>query len=313
MLNRRLIRVKVFQSLYSYWQDEEADRLFYEKQLRANLLKIYDIYLFILALPLDLKHIAELEIEMEQSKYFPEAKEINIDHAFAKNQFIVELEEHQGFNNALNKLKLKWATHKDMLRNVYVELKKDGDFRALVAKSDNSLSDARKVIQNLLNRMAEDNEFFNSQMEEVYISWQDDKELIMSVVNRSLRLLKDGSSEFISTPDSESDELFQFSKELFGRCLVYNSELSSLISDKTKNWDIERIALTDIILMKMALCEMMHFPSIPVKVTINEYLEIAKTYSTPNSKSFINGVLDALQKEMRSTGKLNKEGRGLIE
>jgi N utilization substance protein B len=313
MLNRRLIRVKVFQSLYSFWQDEQADRLHYEKQLRANLMKLYEVYLFLLALPLDLKHIAELEIELEQSKYFPNDNEIGLDRNMAENTFISLLEQHQGFTEAQNKLKLKWSTHRDLLRNLYVELKKDDTVKEMLATVEKKLSSDRKTIQSLLNRLASDTEAFNHLMEEVYISWPDDKTLIMNELNKSMRLLKDSTSDFISSAERESDELFQFSKELFGRCLVYDKELSALIAEKTKNWDIERIALTDIILMKMAVCEMMHFPSVPVKVSINEYLEIAKIYSTPNSKNFINGVLDALQKELREQGKIHKEGRGLLE
>lgn len=313
MLNRRLIRVKVFQSLYSFWQDEQADRLFYEKQLRANLLKLYEVYLFLLALPLDLKHLAELEVELEQSKYFPNDKESGLDRNLINNPFISLLESHHKFNEALNKLKFKWASHKDLLRSVYNEVKKDETIHHLMSEPANSLADARKVVQSLLNRMAGEHEAFNHLLEEVYISWSDDKTIILNELNKSLRLLKDTNSDFISTAERESDELFQFSKELFGRCLVFDQELSTLIADKTQNWDIERIALTDIILMKMAVCEMMHFPSVPVKVSINEYMEIAKTYSTPNSKNFINGVLDALQKELKESGKIHKEGRGLIE
>ena len=313
MLNRRLIRIKVFQSLYSFTQDEQANRSFYEKQLFKSLAGIYEFYYFVLAFPSFLKHVVELELETEQAKHFPSDEDMKLHQSIVQNSYISLMESNKTWQEKTKKSPYHWENHKDIIRNIFIELKKDETFRTYALSKPKNLTEDRKIIQHLLNEIADKNELFNFQMEELQLNWQDDKTVIMNAVNKSLRLLKDAESEFISVPDQETEELEMFAKELYGKVLQHNSELSALIEDKTKNWDMERIAVTDTILLKMALCEILHFSSIPVKVTINEYLEIAKTYSTPNSKNFINGILDAIQKELKASNKVVKEGRGLIE
>ena len=313
MLNRRLIRIKVYQALYASAQDAEAEGKFYERQLQNNLQRIYDIYLFILAFPIDLKHIASLELEMQEAKHFPDSTEIRLHQALTQNSFINLLENHPGFAERRSKLKMSWEPFKDSLRNIFVDIKKDETFRKYALEEFSQPPTPRKLVQHLLNQVVSENEVFNSHLEEQYISWTDDREAILNELNKSLRLLKDPEADFMARPDGEHDELATFARDLFVKTRLHDRQFEELISTRTRNWDVERIALTDTILMKMAICEMLYFPSIPVKVSINEYLEISKNYSTPNSKSFINGVLDAIQKELRTAGSIHKEGRGLME
>lgn len=313
MLNRRLIRIKVFQSLYSWSQDEQADRTFYLRQLQTSIRKVYEFYYFILALPVDLKHVVELELETQLAKHFPSEEEIMLHRALIANTYITLLATHPDFTQKLAQAGVNWEPYHDFIRQFFQELKKDDVFKVYALKPNKTQADDRKVLQHLINKLSEENELFNHQMEELHINWQDDKVVLMNAVNKSMRMLKDATSQFLSVPDEEYQELESFSKELYSKTLMHEAELATLIGDKTKNWDVERIAMTDVLLMKMAVAEMLYFPSIPVKVTINEYLEISKLYSTPNSKNFINGVLDGLQKDFRAENKLHKEGRGLIE
>ncbi|MBX7206171.1 MAG: transcription antitermination factor NusB [Bacteroidia bacterium] len=313
MLNRRLVRIKVFQTLYSFTQDEQANRNFYEKQLLKSLAGIFDVYYFVLAFPSFLKHVASLELETEQAKHFPSDEEIKLHQSIVQNSFIGLLENNSTWQERTKKCPYKWENHMDIIRNLFIELKKDEHFRSYALASEKKPADQRKIIQSLLNDLADKNELFNFQLEETHLNWQDDKEVVMNAVNKSLRQVKDTGSDFLYLPDSETTELEEMARDLYGKVLLHDTELNSLIEEKTKNWDVERIAVTDTILLKMALCEILYFPSIPVKVTINEYLEIAKLYSTPNSKNFINGILDAIQKELKASNKVVKEGRGLIE
>lgn len=313
MLNRRLVRIKVFQTLYSFTQDEQANRTFYEKQLLKSLAGIFNVYYFVLTFPSFLKHVAALELETEQAKHFPSDEEIKLHQSVVQNSFIGLLENNITWQERIKKCPYKWENYFDIIRNLFIELKKDDHFRAYALASEKKPADQRKIIQYLLNELADKNELFNFQLEETHLNWQDDKEVVMNAVNKSLRQLKDAASNFLYIPDSETAELEEMARDLYSKVLLHDKELSTLIEEKTKNWDVERIAVTDTILLKMALCEILYFPSIPVKVTINEYLEIAKQYSTPNSKNFINGILDAIQKELKASNKVVKEGRGLIE
>jgi N utilization substance protein B len=313
MLNRRLVRIKVFQTLYSFTQDEQANRTFYEKQLLKSLSGIFDAYYFVLAFPSCLKHVTGLELETELAKHFPSQEEIKLHQSILNNPFISLLEKNKTWQERNKKCPYKWENYIDIIRNLLIEVKKDDHFKTYAKNSEKKPAEERKIIQYLLNELADKNELFNFQLEETHLNWQDDKGVVMNAVNKSLRLVKDETSNFLCIPDSETSELEEMARDLYNKVLRHEKELSSLIEEKTKNWDVERIAVTDTILLKMAICEILYFPSIPIKVTINEYLEIAKLYSTPNSKNFINGILDAIQKELKATNKVVKEGRGLIE
>lgn len=315
MLNRRILRIKVFQVLYAYYKDDEPVTARYETFLLTSIRRIEEIYHFILSLPVELKHYITSEANPSEFKYFPTQRDIETGRTFIYNDVIGRLQHSPAFTEKLKKVKFKWTDNKDLLRIIFNDFKGGKYFQAYLDEPVKDFNAQKRLILAFFTQYLPEMDDFDQYMEELNMHWQDDRKLIFNYLSKSLEALNenDDDGKFAFSLSDNWDEDWGFARDLFRKTMLNNREYEAMIVKKTEKWDSERIAISDMILMKMALCEMLEFPSIPLKVTINEYLEISKMYSTPKSNSFLNGILDKIKNELKAENKIIKQGRGLVE
>jgi N utilization substance protein B len=313
MLNRRYVRIKVLQTLYAYAQDSNQDLAAYRKFYTQSLDKLRQAYLKILSFPSDLFHFASLEMETQNAKYIITPLEIDKLNAILQNKPIQVLANDAQLDKLFKANGSSWQNDFDKFRKLYTELLKASFYRKYLALANPTHKDQVDFLDALYKSLLNKSEVFDGILDEQFIGWADDKPVVMSNLARTIPSFKeDGTYTLLSDIDADWDEIKTFGAELMNKTLQNSEEYDLIVTSKTPNWDPERIALTDRIMLKMAVCEFINFNSIPVKVTINEYLEISKIYSTPKSSQFLNGVLDNLQKELKASGRLEKSGRGLV-
>jgi N utilization substance protein B len=314
MFNRRFLRIKVLQALYAYHQDENPNRTTHERAMLKSIDRAYELYIYLLSLPTEFRFYIDKELDKQTSKYFPTDEIIIPLQALHNNQCIALLEKSDVINGKMRDLKLKWTGTTDLFKNSWADLKKNEAFLTYSKNSNHSFNEDKKILSEIYQIFIAESDLFELYMEEQFMNWEDDQVLVTNALLKSISQMKeDGSGDYIVTESKVTRDDEQFMIDLFRKTIEQEEELTKLIGDKTKNWETDRIAVVDFLLMKMALCEIISFPHIPIKVSINEYLELAKLYSTPNSHGFINGVLDKVQIDLKKQDKINKQGRGLVE
>jgi N utilization substance protein B len=313
MLNRRFLRIKAFQMLYALSREEHPNVAVYRKRLFEGLDKTYELFLFTLSFPEAFLDFLQSDLEAQKAKYIPTKEQIVLLDAVLANKVLMQISNDLTLRNAKGKKNIQWLQSNDVLRSFWNDIKESEWVKAYAALPTKTYFNDKDFASTLFELIISDEDTFCAYFEERYINWDDDQVLILTSIQRLLKDLKDNASVFLPQKHKDEEEDLKFVKDLFDLYLQNQVELSDLVTVRTKNWDEERIALVDMILMKMALCELMYFPYIPVKVTINEYLELAKLYSTPQSHGFINGILDKAQTELRKLNKIEKLGRGLVD
>jgi transcription antitermination protein NusB len=311
MLNRRFLRIKVMQALYSFFQHEKADQAQFEKEMFKNLDKIYDLYLSVLALISDLHHVSLLVIDENKNKRLPSNEDLNPNMKFANNTLLRAIADNRQLQLLLEKKKISWQNDFDVVRKIYTSIRNGKVFRNYQNSIFTDVREDRNFVIALITEHLSQNEMLNSIFEERNMHWADDT---FVAYNSVIRNFEEFNGEFKIQPllKDEKDDT-QFMSALFNKTIIYREQFDELIDKHAKNWEIERIANMDMLLMEMALAEIMYIPSVPVKASLNEYIDISKQYSTPSSKIFVNGVLDKIIGELRRENKLTKTGRGLKE
>jgi N utilization substance protein B len=313
MLNRRFLRIKAFQALYSFSREEHGDAIAYRRRLLSGLEKTYELYLFLLSFGQEFRQFLVQEFEMEKAKFIPSDVLKEKYRLMIDNRAILILENSVSFNEALKSNKVQWTNHQDLFRQIWNELKNHPMILNYEKLDKYTLETDKALLGNMLEWLIAEFELFDSFVEDRYANWEDDQVLVLKTLQKNMQFIKENSNKVLPEKHKDEEEDIKFLKDLFDLCVQHDEELMILIAAKTKNWDQDRIALVDLILMKMTLCELLYFPFIPLKVSINEYLELAKLYSTPNSHGFINGVLDKVQIDLRKDNKILKLGRGLVD
>lgn len=303
------------QALYGFFQSDAKDLPKAERELFAGIEKIYDLYIFQLALLIELRHVAEIILEDAKEKHRPTAEDLNPSLKFIENKLLVQLSENIHLKREMNNRKISWNNEFEMIRKIFNSVKVSEQFARYMKGDDHSYKTNQEFIMEVFREFTADFELLNHWYEEKNLHWGDDIYLVNPMVLRTLESFKEDSAPDTTLmnlyKDKEDDE--QFVKDLFRETILRDQETEKLIGDKTKNWEVERIAMMDVLLMKMAITELLHFSNIPVKVTLNEFIEISKIYSTPKSKIFINGILDKLVADFRKDNMMAKTGRGLME
>jgi len=314
MLNRRLLRIKVFQALYGYQQDEARDKKSVLSFLEKSVKHVEDEYIFLLSLPIDLRYYVENEQNPEEILYVPTKKDIETGKTFIYNRVINILDRSDELHRKIKSCGLIWHNHKEEMRILFNGFKTSSYFQKYLAGEKKDFAAQKTLMLHFYKDYLPKQEELHSLMEEIFIHWNDDKKAVFNSLIKPIDPLMESESELVLKPLSDDyDEDWSFCKDLIGNCMSNEKELTDLIADKTKKWDSERIADIDMILMRMSLSELLYFPNIPIKVSINEYLDISKIYSTPKSSVFLNGILDKLMNEMKADGRIKKAGRGLVE
>lgn len=314
MLNRRHIRVKVMQSIYAMHQNGSDSIEKEEKFLLYSIDNILDLYLTMLSSLIEIGKKEAVFIEKSSQKHISTSQERNPNKKFINNTILHILSENNSLSIALENRKINhWELNEDYIQILLDSIKNSDLYAMYMSNTVNNFEEDKQFILDIFTELIVPNEKLYEFLEDNKLTWIDDIPVVNTQIIKQLKLIKSSKDEVFRVPKIFKDQEDQeFVTNLFRKTVLNERELAKEYVDKTPNWDSERIAEIDTIVLKMAICEFVKFPSIPVKVTINEYLEIAKEYSTPKSSIFINGILDNLVKEFESDNKLNKIGRGLM-
>ncbi len=316
MLSRRFLRVKSFQALYSYFQSEDRNMKKLESETFLSLERMHDLYLFFLALGQELTHLSELRMEEAKKKRLPTDEDLNPNRKFVENKVFALFAGNVSLKKQCNDKNISWSTDQELMIKFSAFVRSHKVFMDYMSSGESSFAEDKKFVVDLYKKIIPEFELLLSEIEDKSIFWGlDEIDFVLSMVIKTIKKFNEKSTllEPLLPLYRDAEEDKKFVRDLLSKAVKHDKENSQLISDKTKNWDVERIAMVDILLMKLALTELIHFKSIPVKVTLNEYIELSKWYSSPKSKIFVNGVLDKLVVELTKTGDLKKMGRGLLE
>ena len=316
MLNRRHLRVKALQNIFAWQNTEKKDIISSQKLLMKSIDEVYQMYVSMLALVVDITEYTAHDALERANKHLPTAEDLNPNQKLLHNKFANVLKHNPEYVAAVNKYQINWFSDPELVKSIFNKLKESKEYEAYLAEDfEESLESSKEIIKFIFRKMLLKNVNVVQAFEDKFINWPVDREVMQGMIAKTIKNFEsenplDNKLTPISADWSEDST---FVKDLFTYTLKNDDKYQDLIAERTKNWESERIALMDTILMKMAICEMMNFPSIPVKVTINEYLELSKDYSTPKSNTFINGILDKILNDLKRNNSIKKVGRGLIE
>lgn len=313
MISRRIIRTKVLQVLYAYYSSEEKSLGKTEKELFLCINKSYDLYHYLMALVIEIADYAEKRIEIKKKKLQPTHEDLNPNTKFITNLVIQQLRDNRQLTDYLEQKKLTWINNPELIKELYLIMLDSDLYKNYMADENRSFLNDRKFIEKLFNKLIMVTEELYIALEEQSIFWNDDVEFVISMIVKTIKRFNERTdSDHRLMPLYKDQEDHDFAKELIRKTIINHDELRGLIEMHSKNWDVDRIAFMDILIMQLAIAEFLYFPSIPTKVSMNEYIELSKFYSTEKSRNFINGILDKTLKDLKSSGKIEKAGRGLI-
>ncbi|MBK0380841.1 transcription antitermination factor NusB [Mucilaginibacter segetis] len=315
MLNRRHLRVKVLQSLYAFHQSVTKDIKHHEKQLLNSIDEVFEMYIWMLSLINEVVEYTGIDAQERANKHLPTAEDLNADVKLLTNRFITSLNQNKDYLAALKKYKVSWSFDPELAKSLFITLKKSPEYVAYLEKKDDTLHTDKDIIKFIFKKVILKSSLAEQVFEDKFIYWPVDKEVLQALIAKTFKNFSNDEPKqnHLAEVSGNWVEDREFIINLFEQSIRYNDPYQELIAEKTQNWEPDRIAMMDTLLMKMAIVEFINFSSIPVKVTINEYLEISKEFSTPKSNSFINGILDKILFELKADNKIRKIGRGLIE
>jgi N utilization substance protein B len=313
MISRRQLRIKTLQSLYAYYKTGREDMGRSEKELHFNIEKAYELYYYLLLLIIDVILYAESRIEIGRKKRIPTHEDLHPNTRFIENRLVDQLRNNDRLLRFVDQHKLNWANYPELVKEIYTRVVESEAYAAYMASEGSGYTEDKKMITQVYTHMIFPSELLSSILEEQSIYWNDDLEFITSMIVKTFKKFKEGDGAgkgFMELYKNEEDR--DYVVKLYRQTIVHRDEYVEYIKQNTRNWDLDRIAFMDILIMQMAIAELIAFPTIPIKVTLNEYLEISKFYSTSKSNIFINGVLDKVVMQLKEEKKIQKMGRGLI-
>jgi len=315
MLNRRHLRIKALQNIFAWHMADKKDIKGDLKTLMQSIDSVYEMYIWMLSLLVEVTEFTANDAAERANKHIKTAEDINPNMKLLHNKFSVLLQQNPDYVAAVKKYKVDWGFDPEIRKAVYNSLKASKEYADYLADPNESLESSKDIIKYIFRKIILKSQAIIQVFEEKFINWQVDHEVMKGMVAKTLKNFtsEDPFKNKLTEISADWVEDSKFVQDLFVHTLQNDAKYQEMIADRTKNWESERIALMDTILMKMAICELLNFPSIPVKVTINEYLELSKDYSTPKSNSFINGILDKILGDLKKNNTIKKIGRGLIE
>ena len=312
MLSRRLLRLKVVKSLYAHIKSESDNLQASEKSLVLSIDKTYELYIQMLGLIVDVARYAEERQEIARQKKLPTYEDLNPNRKFVDNAVVRLIAQSDSVNDYLAARKLSWAQYPELIKTLFAQLEQSDYYKKYMTSQEHSFREDLALVTEFYTRELEESEVLENAIDEMSILWNDDLGFALIMVTRTLSNMRPSHVEVKVLPKFKSIEDLDFARELFAKTAVNFDTYQEEIEKYTRNWDVERIAFMDNLIMAAAMAELITFPSIPVKVTLDEYIEIAKFYSTQGSSTFINGILDKIVASLNEQGKINKSGRGLI-
>ncbi|MBC6111335.1 transcription antitermination factor NusB [Pedobacter fastidiosus] len=315
MLNRRHLRIKALQNIFAWQMADKKDIKGDLKTLMQSIDSVYEMYIWMLSLMVEVTEFTANDAAERANKHIKTAEDLNPNLKLLHNKFSVLMQQNPEYVSAIKKYSIDWGFDPEIRKTVYNSLKSSKEYAEYLADPNESLESSKDIIKYIFRKIILKNQAIIQVFEEKFINWQVDHEVMKGMVAKTLKNFTsdDPFKNKLTEISADWIEDSKFVQDLFVYTLQNDAKYQEMIAERTKNWESERIALMDTILMKMAICELLNFPSIPVKVTINEYLELSKDYSTPKSNSFINGILDKILGDLKKTNTIKKIGRGLIE
>ena len=312
MISRRMLRIKVVKALYAHMKSDADSLMASEKMLVTSIDKTYDLYFLMLSLVAEMAYYAEQRQEAAKKKQLPTYEDLNPNRKFVDNAVIRLISQSDSVNDYLASRKLSWAQYPELVKTLFTQLEQSDYYKKYMASQERSFREDLALITEFYTRELEESEILENVLDEMSILWNDDLGFALIMVTRTLSNMRPSHTDVKVLPKFKSIEDLDFARELFAKAAVNFDKYQEEIEKFTNNWDVERIAFMDNLIMATAIAELVTFSSIPVKVTLDEYIEIAKFYSTHGSSTFINGILDKLVASLTEEGKINKSGRGLI-
>ena len=307
MINRVLIRLKIVQIIYAYYQNGGKNLDTVEKELFFSLSKAYDLYNYLLLLMVEVTKQANKKLNAAKNKLIPTKEELFPNTKFVENRFIAQLEVNKQLLDFAGNQKKTWENEADFVKSLCEQIMESDIYKEYMASETSSYEEDREVWRKIYKKIIFNNAELDQVLEDQSLYWNDDKEIVDTFVLKTIKRFeeKNGAKQEL-LPEFKDDEDQDFARRLFRRAILNSDYYRHLISENTKNWDLDRVAFMDVIIMQIALAEVLSFPNIPVSVSLNEYVEIAKLYSTPKSGGFINGTLDGIVNQLKKENKLTK-------
>ena len=307
MINRVLIRLKIVQIVYAYYQNGGKNLDTAEKELFFSLSKAYDLYNYLLLLMVEVTKQANKRLNAAKNKLVPTKEELFPNTKFVENRFIAQLEVNKQLLEFSNNQKKTWENEADLIKNICDKILESDIYKEYMASETSSYEEDRELWRKLYKNIIFNNIELDQVLEDQSLYWNDDKEIVDTFVLKTIKRFdeKNGAKQEL-LPEFKDEEDQDFARRLFRRTILNADYYRHLISENTKNWDLDRVAFMDVVIMQIALAEILSFPNIPVSVSLNEYVEIAKLYSTPKSGGFINGTLDGIVNSLKKENKLTK-------
>jgi N utilization substance protein B len=314
MLNRRHLRIKVFQAIYSYLRGAKNDLGVGERELLSNVNRIHELFLLHLSVFTELHSFALKRIRERKNKRLPSQDDLNPNLRFVDNELLKALSSSSSIQKKIEEYKISWANHEDVIQKLYKSIEDSNAYKKYMSVDGFDFEDQKSFVIKIYREFIADNDILQDFFEERSIHWSDDHYFVCGYIVKYFKGFQRRFSQDYRVPDlyKDVDDDKDFIQTLYRKTLVNGSAYQEIIMDKAKNWDADRIAVIDFIFMKMAVCELVNIPSVPIKVTLNEYIELSKTYSTPKSRVFINGILDKIVPDLKQKGDIKKMGRGLM-
>jgi N utilization substance protein B len=312
MFSRRLLRIKVLQILYAHFKADGKTYIQSEKDLSLSIQKSYELYHYLMLLILDLRDYAESKIEIARHKKLADTHDLNPATKFIHNKFILQLEQNNNLKKFVNKKKLSWSPYPQIIKNLYKWLIENDLYKEYMSSAPGTYNEDKKLVIRIYTDMIMNYEDLYANLEEQSIYWVDDVDFIFRMIIKTFRRFRENADNNDLMPMFNDPGDIEFATTLMRKTIIRNPENKVMIKESARNWELERIAFTDYLIMQMAITEVIEFGTIPVKVTMNEFIEISKIFSTKNSSQFINGILDNVFKKLKSEKKIKKLGRGLI-
>ena len=308
MINRVLIRLKVIQVIYAYYQNGGKNLEAAEKELFYSLSKAYDLYKYLLLLMIEVTQFADRRIDNRRHKLRPTEEDLNPNTRFIDNAFMAQLMQNTQLEEFRANQKRSWDDEGDFVKHLFERIEETKAYQEYMAKDTLTYEDDRELWRKLYRSTIAQNDEIDEILEEQSLYWNDDKAIVDTFVLKTIKRFdpENGAAQELM-PEYKDDEDKEFARKLLRSAIANAEAYRKLMENNAKNWDMERFAFMDILIMQVALAEIFAFPSIPVSVSLNEYVEIAKMYSTPKSGSFINGMLDGIVSQLKSENKLNKQ------
>ena len=312
MISRRLLRIKAIKALYAHLKSESDSLAASERSFVTSIDKTYDLYFHMLSLIVEVAHYAENRQETAKQKKLPTYEDLNPNRKFVDNSVIALIANSDSVNDYVAAHKLSWAQYPELIKTLFAQLEQSDYYKRYMLSEERSFREDLALVRDFYTSELEDSEALEDVLDEQSILWNDDLGFALIMVERTLSNMRPTHQEVKVVQKFKSEDDLTFAKELFTKAALNFAENTTLIEKFMSNWDVERIAFMDNVILALAVTELTSFASIPVKVTLDEYIEISKYYSTPGSSNFINGILDRIVAQLNAEGKINKSGRGLL-